>query len=43
MRRGRGPSKQVARSGMRFMSCNSEVGFLLHKAMETVAALRGEL
>ena len=27
--------------GMRFLSCNSEVGFLLDKASETVAALRG--
>ena len=26
--------------GMRFLSCNSEVGFLLDKATETVAALR---
>ena len=27
--------------GMRFLSCNSEIGFLLDKASETVAALRG--
>src|SRR5262249_2657105 len=27
--------------GMRFISCNSEIGFLLDKATETVAALRG--
>lgn len=27
--------------GMRFISCNSEIGFLLDRATETVAALRG--
>jgi 2-dehydro-3-deoxyglucarate aldolase/4-hydroxy-2-oxoheptanedioate aldolase len=32
--------KQWRDRGMRFLSCNSEVGFLLEKATETVAALR---
>jgi 2-keto-3-deoxy-L-rhamnonate aldolase RhmA len=27
--------------GMRFLSCNSEIGFMLEKATETVAALKG--
>jgi 2-dehydro-3-deoxyglucarate aldolase/4-hydroxy-2-oxoheptanedioate aldolase len=27
--------------GLTFLSCNSEIGFLLEKAQETVAALRG--
>ena len=27
--------------GMRFLSCNSEIGFMLDKATETVAALKG--
>jgi 2-keto-3-deoxy-L-rhamnonate aldolase RhmA len=27
--------------GMRFISCNSEIGFMLEKATETVAALKG--
>ncbi len=27
--------------GLKFLSCNSEIGFLLEKAQETVAALRG--
>jgi len=27
--------------GLRFLSCNSEIGFLLDKATETVAALKG--
>jgi 2-keto-3-deoxy-L-rhamnonate aldolase RhmA len=27
--------------GLRFLSCNSEIGFMLDKAKETVAALRG--
>jgi 2-keto-3-deoxy-L-rhamnonate aldolase RhmA len=28
-------------NGLRFLSCNSEIGFMLEKAKETVAALRG--
>jgi 2-keto-3-deoxy-L-rhamnonate aldolase RhmA len=27
--------------GVKFLSCNSEIGYLLEKAQETVAALRG--
>jgi 2-dehydro-3-deoxyglucarate aldolase/4-hydroxy-2-oxoheptanedioate aldolase len=34
--------KQWRDRGMRFLSCNSEVGFLLEKATETVAALRAK-
>jgi 2-keto-3-deoxy-L-rhamnonate aldolase RhmA len=33
--------KQWRDRGLRFLSCNSEIGFLLDKATETVAALRG--
>jgi 2-dehydro-3-deoxyglucarate aldolase/4-hydroxy-2-oxoheptanedioate aldolase len=34
--------KKWRERGMRFLSCNSEVGFLLEKATETVAELRGK-
>jgi hypothetical protein len=33
--------KQWRGRGLRFLSCNNDIGMLYEKAVETVAALRG--